>query len=124
MQKIDFSVHEFMVIIGTLDERSSSLAKDSVYHAWKGRYNQLDRHLEELPMMERADMLFDGKVAFEGVGEAQLREVLAVVQAQEGFERKLIEDGDEDGDEDEVEVWQKLAKRVQALVDAESSQRR
>ncbi len=123
MQKIDFTVHEFMAIMGALDEKAASLPRESVYHAWKGRYGQLDRHLEELPMMERADMLFDGKVAFEGLGEPQLREVLGAVRAQEAFETKLIEDGDEDGDEDEFEIWTALRKRVQSLLDAETKGR-
>ncbi len=122
MDKIEFTVHEFMAIMGMLDERAGDSGIDdmSVYHLWFDRYQQLDKRLESLPMMERADMLFDGKVAINSITEPHLREVLEVVRDQVQIEQGLINEGAEDGDPEEVEIWQTLALRLEATLESDA----
>ena len=64
MEKLEFTVHEFMAIMGSLDENlaGKNAPEGSVYNEWHAQWKALDERLEELPMMERADMLFDGKL--------------------------------------------------------------
>ena len=51
METIQFSVHEFMIIMGILSERKRAgedIPKESVWHLWQDRYQELDRDLEKL----------------------------------------------------------------------------
>ena len=75
MDTIKFSVHEFMTLMGRLNERDrdgDGVPATSIWHKWKKRYQDLDKELEKLDMMDRADMLFDGKVKFEDVPKSEI----------------------------------------------------
>ncbi|MGY9015714.1 MAG: hypothetical protein ACKVG9_10645, partial [Rhodospirillales bacterium] len=85
MQRLEFSVHEFMTIMGSLDlSRDSKPVEDgpSVYDEWYDQWRQLDTRLESLAPLQRADMLFDAKVVINTITDAQLIEVISVVQEQ------------------------------------------
>ena len=108
METLIFSVHEFMIMMGILREQKNEgkdIPKDSIWNTWQPRYQELDRDLEKLDMMRRADMLFDGKVTFHDVSNDMIREVMSLVDIHLKFEQNLIEEGDLDGDPDEVEIW-------------------
>ena len=68
--------------------------------------------------MPRADMLFDGKVAINAITEAQLQEVIGVVESQITMHEKLIDDDDEDADPEDLEVWQARLKDLNELLNA------
>ena len=85
MQKIELSVHEFMTIMGTMDETYGGRMKapdESVYAHWYTQWKAMDERLESLGLMERADMLFDGKVAINALSEAHFQELLKSVRGQ------------------------------------------
>lgn len=116
METLIFSVHEFMIIMGILRERKNEgkdIPKESIWNTWQPRYQELDRDLEKLDMMRRADMLFDGKVTFHDVSNDMIREVMGLVDIHLAFEQNLIEEGDLDGDPDEVEIWRMLRLRLE-----------
>ncbi len=118
MDKIELTVHEFMTIMGTLDEKfggRQSAAPESIYAAWHEQWRVLDARLEKLGLMERADMLFDGKIAINALSEQHFRELIKVVEEQLRFNQKLMDDGDEDADEDEIEMWQNRFGELQAM---------
>lgn len=120
METVQFSVHEFMTIMGILNEQErdgNGVAKDSVWHKWKDRYRTLDKELEKLDMMDRADMLFDGKVTFDDVSKEHVAEVLTVVDGHIKHEAQLIEDGDPDGDPDEVDIWKTVHARLETTLE-------
>ena len=121
MDKLEFTVHEFMTIMGSLDENlAGKKAPDgSVYNEWHQQWKALDERLEELPMMERADMLFDGKLTINAITETQLKEVIGVVQAQVVLHEQLIKDEDEDADPEDLEIWQNRLKDLNSLLNAE-----
>ena len=76
MNKIELTVHEFMTIMGTLDEKfggRQAAAGSSIYAAWHEQWRALEARLEKLGLMERADMLFDGKVAINALSEQHFR---------------------------------------------------
>ncbi len=118
MEKLEFTVHEFMTIMGSLDENlAGKKAPDgSVYNEWHQQWKTLDERLEELPMMERADMLFDGKLTINAITEPHLKEVIGVVKSQIAMHEKLIEDGDEDADPEDLEVWRNRLKDLSELL--------
>jgi len=107
LDKLVFTVHEFMAIMGYLDEQldGKPASAASVYNEWYDQWKALDQRLEELPMMERADMLFDGKLTINAITEPHLKEVIGVVEAQVAMHEQLIKDGDEDADPDDLEIW-------------------
>ncbi len=116
MDTLKFSVHEFVTIMGILSERmreGDSVPATSVYHAWKSRYDELDRDLEKLDMMARADMLFDGKVLREDVSREHIEEVMEIVVIHRAHEQKLIDDGDIDADQDELDIWNTVYARLE-----------
>lgn len=120
METVQFSVHEFMTIMGILNEQvrdGDGVAKASVWHAWKDRYKTLDKELEKLDMMDRADMLFDGKVTFNDVSKEHIAEVLGIVAAHVEYEKQLIEDDDPDADPDEVEIWRTVHMRLETTLE-------
>lgn len=120
METLIFSVHEFMIIMGILRERKNEgtdIPGDSVWNIWQERYKELDRDLEKLDMMQRADMLFDGKVTFNDVTKPMILEVMSLVDVHLAFEQGLIEEGDLDGDPDEVEIWRTLRLRLETSLE-------
>ena len=121
MDKLIFTVHEFMAIMGQLDEiLDGKMAPDgSVYHEWFEQWKALDARLEELPMMERADMLFDGKLTINAITEPHLKEVIGIVEAQVVLHEQLIKDEDEDADPEDLEIWQNRLKDLNSLLNAE-----
>jgi len=120
MDTLKFSVHEFVTIMGILSERvreGDGVPENSVYHAWKSRYDELDRDLEKLDMMERADMLFDGKVIREDVPREHIEEVMEIVVAHRAHEQKLIDDNDLDADQDELDIWNTVYARLETSLE-------
>ncbi len=121
MQKIELSVHEFMTIMGTMDETYGGRMKapdESVYAHWYTQWKAMDERLESLGLMERADMLFDGKVAINALSEAHFQELLKSVRGQVKYHGHLIADGDEDGDEEELNMWEERLAELQAMHDS------
>ncbi len=121
MDKIELTVHEFMTIMGTLDEKfggRQSAAGDSIYAAWLEQWRVLDARLEKLGLMERADMLFDGKVAINALSEQHFRELIKTVEGRVTFNKQLLDEGDEDGDEEELEIWENRLGELQAMHDS------
>jgi hypothetical protein len=121
MDKIELTVHEFMMIMGTLDEQfggRQSAAGESIYAAWHEQWRALDARLEKLGLMERADMLFDGKVAINALAEQHFRELLKVIEGRVVFNKQLLDDGDEDGDEEELDMWENRLGELQAMHDS------
>ena len=116
MSKIIMSVHEFTTIMGHLDQKTGGKpGKSSIYDAWRDHYQAVDNKLEALGMMERADMLFDGKITINALSEDQLEELISEVQGQITFHQTLIKDNDEDADEEELETWQARLKELRGL---------
>ena len=121
MDKIELTVHEFMTIMGTLDEKfggRQSAAGNSIYAAWLEQWRVLDARLEKLGLMERADMLFDGKVAINALSEQHFRELIKTVEGRVTFNKQLLDEGDEDGDEEELEMWENRLGELQAMHDS------
>ena len=121
MDKIELTVHEFMMIMGTLDEQfggRQSAAGESIYAAWHEQWRALDARLEKLGLMERADMLFDGKVAINALAEQHFRELLKVIEGRVVFNKQLLDDGDEDGDEEELDMWENRLGELQSMHDS------
>lgn len=120
METLIFSVHEFMIIMGILRERENAgedIPSDSIWVTWQERYKELDRDLEKLDMMQRADMLFDGKVTFHDVTVTMMQEVLSLIDVHLAFEQGLVDEGDLDGDPDEVEIWRTLRLRLETSLE-------
>lgn len=120
METLIFSVHEFMIMMGILREKNNEgqeIPADSVWNTWQERYKELDRDLEKLDMMQRADMLFDGKVTFHDVSKPMMLEVLSLIDIHLAFEQGLIDEGDLDGDPDEVEIWRTLRLRLETSLE-------
>ncbi len=118
MDKLEFKVHEFMAIMGSLDENlaGKNAPEGSVYNEWYAQWKALDERLEELPMMERADMLFDGKLTINAITEPHLKEVIGVVESQVAMHTQLIKDDDEDADPEDLEIWQNRLKDLSELL--------
>jgi len=125
MQKIELSVHEFMTIMGNLDEGFGGRMKapdESIYAAWYEQWKAMDERLESLGLMERADMLFDGKIAINALSEAHFQELLKCVRGQVKFHGQLIADKDEDADEDDLNMWEERLAELSAMHDSASWQ--
>ena len=122
MRKLEFSVHEFMAIMGYLDESfaGGKAPEDSVYNEWLVQWKTLDERLEELPPMQRADMLFDGKVTINAIGEPHLREVIGVVSDLIAMQKKLLAEGDEDADPEDLEVFETRLKELKELLSSDN----
>ena len=119
MDKLEFTVHEFMAIMGNLDENLGGKKgpEGSVYNEWYAQWKVLDERLEELDPMPRADMLFDGKVSINAIAEPQLQEVIGIVKNQIAMHEKLIADDDEDADPEDLEIWQAKLKDLTELLE-------
>ena len=120
MDKLEFTVHEFMAIMGHLDENlgGKKAPEGSVYNEWHEQWKALDERLEELDPMPRADMLFDGKVSINAITEPQLQEVIGVVNSQIALHEQLIKDDDEDADPEDLEIWQSKLGDLNELMKA------
>lgn len=107
MQKIELSVHEFMSIMGALDEArgNGKQEENTIYDEWFPQWKTLDERLENLGMMERADMLFDGKISINSISETHFQQLINVVQTQVNMHQNLIETNDEDADPEDLEMW-------------------
>ena len=107
-----------MAIMGHIDENlgGRNAPAGSVYNEWHEQWKALDQRLEELPIMERADMLFDGKLTINAITEPHLKEVIGVVDAQVAMHQQLIEDEDEDADPEDLEIWQARLKDLTGLL--------
>ena len=116
MKNLTLSVHEFMSIMGNFDERADKLPEESLYSKWLKQYRALDQRLEKLEMMERADMLFDGKVNINNISIEHLIELTSVVREKVNFHNKLILDNDEDADPEDLAMWE---ARLQELQDCD-----
>ena len=119
MDKLEFTVHEFMAIMGNLDENlgGKKASEGSVYNEWYAQWKVLDERLEELDPMPRADMLFDGKISINAIAEPQLQEVIGIVKSQIAMHEKLIADDDEDADPEDLEIWQAKLKDLTELLE-------
>ena len=118
MQKIELTVHEFMAIMGQLDEdRNGAGPSDtgSIYDEWHTQWLALDQRLEKLGPMDRADMLFDGKISINAISEDQFQSLIASVKFQISFHKNLIQAEDEDADEDDLDNWNKCLSRLTGL---------
>ena len=121
MHKIELSVHEFMTIMGSLDEGFGGRMKapdDSVYAAWYQQWKAMDERLESLGLMERADMLFDGKVAINALSETHFQELLKGGRVQIKYHGELIAADDEDADPEELDMWEERLGELQAMHDS------
>jgi len=118
LEKLEFTVHEFMAIMGSLDENlaGKNAPEGSVYNEWHAQWKALDERLEELPMMERANMLFDGKLTINAITEPHLKEVISVVESQVAMHQQLIKDNDEDADPEDLEIWQNRLNDLSELL--------
>lgn len=115
MQKIELSVHEFMAIMGQMDEARKGQGPGvagTIYDEWHSQWTALDERLEKLGPMDRADMLFDGKISINAISEEQFKELIEAVEHQISYHRELIANEDEDADEEDLEIWLKLYKRL------------
>lgn len=115
MQKIELSVHEFMAIMGQMDEARKGAgpgAAGTIYDEWYSQWVALDERLEKLDMMARADMMFDGKISINAISEDHFKQLIEAVDHQIAFHRDLIATEDEDADEEDLEIWTKLMSRL------------
>ena len=115
MQKIELTVHEFMAIMGQLDEDRNGCgagAKDTIYDEWYTQWETLDERLEKLGPMDRADMLFDGKISINAISEVHFQSLIESVKFQITFHKNLIDTDDEDADEDDLDTWNECLSRL------------
>jgi len=111
-----------MAIMGHIDEKldGKPAPESSVYNEWLEQWKALDDRLEQLPMMERADMLFDGKLTINAISEPHLKEIIGVVEAQAAMHQQLIDDEDEDADPEDLEIWQSRLKELKELLGSDN----
>lgn len=116
VSKIVMSVHEFTTIMGHLDQKhDGNRSKSSIYDSWYDHWKAVEEKLEDLGLMERADMLFDGKITVNALSADQLEELLSEVQGQIMFHETLIKDNDEDADPEDLEAWKARLKELRGL---------
>jgi hypothetical protein len=115
MQKIELTVHEFMAIMGQLDEDRNSSgpeAEGTIYEEWYKQWIALDVRLEKLGPMDRADLLFDGKISINAISEDHFQSLIEAVKFQILFHKNLIDTDDEDADEEDLDTWNKCLNRL------------
>jgi hypothetical protein len=122
LRKLEFSVHEFMAVMDHLNAGldGGKAPKDSVYNEWHDQWKALDERLEALAPMQRADMLFDGKVTINAIGEPHLREVIGVVEDLIAMQKKLMAEGDEDADPEDLEVFETRLNELKELLNSDN----
>lgn len=118
MSNLTMTVNEFLAIMGTLDERlEASGFKDesAIYDAWYQQWRDLEAKVESLGMMERADMLFDGKVTINDISDEHLTEAISAVAGQVAMHQKMIDENDVDADPEDLEIWQNRLETMKTL---------
>ena len=71
-------------------------------------------------MMERADMMFEGKLTINAITEPHLIEIINIVDAQVTMHQKLIEEKDEDADPDDLKIWDARLKELKELMSSDN----
>ena len=56
-------------------------------------------------MMDKADMLFDGKISVNAISEIHLQQLIETIKNQVNLHQKLINANDEDADPEDLEMW-------------------
>ncbi|MCP5366225.1 MAG: hypothetical protein H6907_09100 [Hyphomicrobiales bacterium] len=117
MRKIVLSVHEFMTIMGGLDEelKAGGAEGRAVFEAWLDQWKSLESKTRDLPPMEYADLLFDGKVTINAISDEQLADVIGFVDRLIAMHQGLIDEDDLDADPEELESWQKRRRELNDL---------
>ena len=107
MSKMQFTVYEFMAIMGRIDEdlNGAKPAESGLFLEWEDQWRQLEAKSDSMAPMERADLLFDGKVTINAISEQHLREVVDVVASQVRMQEELHEKDDPDADEEDLAMW-------------------
>jgi hypothetical protein len=118
MSKMQFSVYEFMAIMGRIDEdlTAAKHPDGSVFLEWEDQWRQMEKKLDSLAPMERADLLFDGKVTINAISEAHLRQVVDVVASQVKMQEDLHEDNDPDADEEDLAMWRTRLRDLSGIL--------
>jgi len=118
MSKLQFSVYEFMAIMGRIDEdlKGAAAAPESVYNEWRDQWKQMEDKSEALGPMERADLLFDGKVTINAITEEHLREVIDVVTMQVEMNQTMIDEDDPDADEEDLAMWRNRLRELNGML--------
>ncbi len=118
MSKMQFSVYEFMAIMGRIDEdlKSAKHPDDSVFLEWEDQWRQMEKKLDALAPMERADLLFDGKVTINAISEVHLRQIVDIVGSQVRMQEDLHEQDDPDADEEDLAMWRTRLRDVNGIL--------
>ena len=124
MSKLQFTVYEFMSIVGYLDEQRKVVGKGlpqkvpdaSVYDEWIDQWRDLEKRSDALAPMERADLLFDGKVTINAITADHLREVIQVVEVMFDQQQQLIDDDDPDADMDDLVMWRNRLRDLNGVL--------
>ena len=117
MSNLQLTVHEFLTIMGTLDEHLEEAGfegESAIYDSWYQQWRDVEAKVEKLSMMDRADMLFDGKVTINDISAEHLIEVRACINEQISIHKKMIKENDVDADPDDLEIW---ANRLASIKD-------
>jgi hypothetical protein len=112
------TVHEFLTIMGTLDEhmeKTDFKGESAIYDAWYQQWREVEAKVEKMSMMDRADMLFDGKVTINDIPPEHLVEVKVSINEQIAMHKKMIEENDVDADPDDLEIWESRLAAVLEL---------
>ncbi len=118
MSNLQLTVHEFLTIMGTLDEhmeKTGFKGESAIYDAWYQQWREVEAKVESLSMMDRADMLFDGKVTINDIPEEHIVEVKDCINEQIGMHKRMIEENDVDADPDDLEIWENRLAAVEKL---------
>lgn len=118
MSNLQLTVHEFLTIMGTLDEhmeKTGFKGESAIYDAWYQQWRDVEAKVEKLSMMDRADMLFDGKVTINDISPEHLTEAKACISEQISIHKKMIEENDVDADPDDLEIWENLLATTKEL---------
>ncbi len=118
MSKLQLSVYEFMAIMGRMDEdlKGAKPSPDSVFVEWQPQWKQMEDKSEALGPMERADLLFDGKVTINAISEEHLRELINVVDGQVKMNQDMIDDDDPDADEEDLSMWRNRHRELNGML--------
>ena len=114
MSKLQFSVHEFLSIMGRIDEdlNGAKPKPDSLYMEWFDQWKQMEAKAEKLAPMERADFYFDGKVTINAISEPHLRELVETVKALVNINETMFAENDPDADEEDLAMWRNRSREL------------
>ncbi len=104
--------------MGRIDEDLNGAKPDpaSVFLEWEDQWRQLEARSDSLAPMERADLLFDGKVTINAITEDHLREVIEVVQSQVSMQETLHQEMDPDADEEDLAMWRTRLRELNGML--------